>query len=315
MVGQYRVVIHNKRMYYDFTIKRNITIIRGDSATGKTTLINMVREHYQNGVESGIEINCDIRCVVLEGNDWETDLQKFEKCLVFIDEGNKFITSPEFAKRIQETNNYYVIVTRDPLPALPYSVDEVYGIRNSGKYGTIKKVYNELYGIYSSNKIVNEQIDLVVVEDSNSGFQFFQHIYNQKGFQCISAQGKSNIYSVIRQEKTKKVLVVADGAAFGAEMEKVLSLGKNKYQIQLFLPESFEWMILKSGVLADKKLVEILESPEKYIDSQIYFSWERFFTQLLVDMTKNTYLQYNKRHLNEVYLHEKNIEKILCHFL
>ena len=315
MVGQYRVVIQNKRMHYDFTIKRNITIIRGDSATGKTTLINMVREFYQNGIDSGIDVKCDIRCVVLEGNDWEIDLQKFDKCLVFIDEGNKFITSLEFAKKIQETNNYYVIVTRESLPALPYSVEEVYGIRDSGKYGTIKKIYNELYGIYSSRKIMDGPIDLVVVEDSNAGFQFFEHVYHEKRIPCITAQGKSNVYSVIRQKQIKKVLVIADGAAFGAEMEKVLGLEKNKYQIQLFLPESFEWMILKSGLLADKNIIEVLECPEKYIESQLYFSWERFFTQFLVDMTQNTFWQYNKRKLNEVYLHEKNVEKILHSFL
>lgn len=32
---------------------------------------------------------------------------------------------------------------------LPYSVTEIYGIRNSGKYGMLKQVYNEMYQIYS----------------------------------------------------------------------------------------------------------------------------------------------------------------------
>lgn len=29
------------------------------------------------------------------------------------------------------------------LPALPYSVDEIYGIKSSGKYGTLQKTYQE----------------------------------------------------------------------------------------------------------------------------------------------------------------------------
>lgn len=42
MRGQYHVIVQNKRLRYEFDIKRNITIIRGDSATGKTTLYSMI---------------------------------------------------------------------------------------------------------------------------------------------------------------------------------------------------------------------------------------------------------------------------------
>lgn len=43
MKGRHRIVVKNNRIHYEFEIKRNITIIQGDSATGKTTLINMLR--------------------------------------------------------------------------------------------------------------------------------------------------------------------------------------------------------------------------------------------------------------------------------
>ena len=36
MKGAYELTVQNKRIHYQFTIKRNITVIRGDSATGKT---------------------------------------------------------------------------------------------------------------------------------------------------------------------------------------------------------------------------------------------------------------------------------------
>ncbi len=42
MRGQYHVMVQNKRLRYEFDIKRNITIIRGDSATGKTTLYDYI---------------------------------------------------------------------------------------------------------------------------------------------------------------------------------------------------------------------------------------------------------------------------------
>ena len=43
MKGKHKIVVKNNRLHYEFEIKRNITIIKGDSATGKTTLINMIR--------------------------------------------------------------------------------------------------------------------------------------------------------------------------------------------------------------------------------------------------------------------------------
>lgn len=43
MKGKHRVIVQNNRLHYEFEIGRNITVILGDSATGKTTLINMLR--------------------------------------------------------------------------------------------------------------------------------------------------------------------------------------------------------------------------------------------------------------------------------
>ena len=44
MKGKYRIIVENKKIRYDFEVKRNITIIKGDSATGKTTLADMISE-------------------------------------------------------------------------------------------------------------------------------------------------------------------------------------------------------------------------------------------------------------------------------
>lgn len=83
------------------------------------------------------------------------------------------------------------------------------------------------------------------------------------------------------------------------------------FLIKLYLPESFEWIILSSGLVEDKEVKGILEAPENYIESQTYFSWERFFTKMLVDKTEGTYLKYQKSKLNLAYLHEKNKRIIL----
>ncbi len=40
MRGAHRIIVQNKRIRYDFEIKRNITIIRGDSANKATAQVH-----------------------------------------------------------------------------------------------------------------------------------------------------------------------------------------------------------------------------------------------------------------------------------
>ena len=74
MVGAHKIIVSNKYLKYEFVIKRNITIIKGNSATGKTTLIEMLRE-YTEEEDSGISVQCDKNCVVLYGKEWNKKLE------------------------------------------------------------------------------------------------------------------------------------------------------------------------------------------------------------------------------------------------
>ena len=65
MKGRHRVIVSTKRLRYDFEIRRNITIIRGDSASGKTTLVDMIREYVNNPSGRPEELFCDKKCQVL----------------------------------------------------------------------------------------------------------------------------------------------------------------------------------------------------------------------------------------------------------
>lgn len=311
MKGKYSVFVQNNRLRYEFTISRNITIIRGDSATGKTTLLDLLNAYDRDGDSSGVLLKCDVPCVVVGGQRWEENLQFIHNSIVFIDECNRFVKSEDFAICVKESDNYFVIVTRDDLPNLPYSVKEIYGIRESGKYAGLKQVYNEFYCLYGD--VENAELtreDVVIAEDSNAGFDFFSSLCDGI-VNCISANGKSNVFKALQEHRQEKVLVIADGAAFGCEMEKVMQLIKIGRGIALYLPESFEWLILNAGIFYDSELKDILNAPCEYVDSKEFFSWERFFTDLLIKKSHGTYLQYNKRSLNKAYLQDKIKNKII----
>ena len=293
-----------KRIKYDFELRRNLTIIKGDSATGKTTLVEMIRDYVNDPAGSPVELSCDKRCFVVEGALWKEQLSGLADSIVFIDEGNSFIRTTEFADVISKTDNYYVIITRESLPALPYSVEEIYGIRTSGKYGSLKQSYHEMFRLYGRDTYGGKlSPDVVVTEDSNAGYSFFSAICSERALKCESTNGKSNIFHYLNQhDKDGRILVIADGAAFGPEIDRVLQLIKGRKNIALYLPESFEWLVLSAGLINDKYIDRILENTSDYVECRDYFSWERFFTAVLIDSTKDTYLAYSKKRLNPSYL-------------
>lgn len=312
MRGKHSITVKNNVLQYKFEIRRNITIIKGDSATGKTTLVDMIREYYENGEQSGITLQCDKTCVVLEGRQWKLLLDHTRDSIVFIDEGNAFVSSREFADAVKHSDNYFVIVTRESLPTLPYSVDEIYGIKSSGKYGTLHQTYQEFYHIYGKTEYNKKfEPEVIIVEDSNSGYEFFEHVTKGNEIKILSAGGKSNIFKELGLSGENKVLVIADGAAFGPEMDRVMKRISSKNNRLLYLPESFEWLILKSGVVKDSDIHRIMEDPGEYVESEKYMSWEKYFTALLMDKTKDSYLKYEKAKLNEAYKSEKIANKIV----
>ena len=220
MKGKHKVVVKNNKLHYEFEIKRNITIIKGDSATGKTTLINMIRQYANLGVSSGVDVVCDAPCRILEGADWQLILQNISGYILFTDEENAFIRTEQFASAVKNSDNYFVIITRESLYNLPYSVEEIYGIYSSGKYQNTKQVYQQLYKIYSEVEHFPIEPKHIVVEDSNSGYEFFKDVTQESDIECESAGGKTKLYSLLCGMK-EETCAIADGAAIGAEMEKL----------------------------------------------------------------------------------------------
>ena len=184
---------------------------------------------------------------------------------------------------------------------LPYSVEEVYELRNTtSRYPGVRKFYTHARRMYSRIPGIDRP-QTVIVEDSNAGYEFFRALCEREGIECVSAHGKGNVLAKLRECTSERILVVADGAAFGPQMEAVLELARRK-GAGLFLPESFEWLILKSGLVRDADVPKILADPAAYVKSERYFSWESFFNALLVDRTTDTYLRYSKSQLNPAYL-------------
>ena len=315
MKGSYHFRVKSKKLLFEFSIKRNITIIKGDSATGKTTLLHMMYEYLRVGRESGYSVTTDTDYYVYlrqeVGRTWEEALYPLRGTIIFIEENNPFVFSKEFAEFVKSSGNYFVLVNRSPLKMLPYSIHEIYEIITDGKRTNIKESYHQLKEIYSNYPVIeNNKMDTIVTEDSNSGFQFFSKLFH--GRTVKSADGNSKVLDRIQKLETGDILAIADGAAFGAMVESCLEYSATRIgkRISVWMPESFEYLILKSGLISTKELSNILVSTSDYVESEEYESWERYFTHLLISMTSGQTYSYSKKVLNPFYLQDKSIQKI-----
>ena len=310
MRGNYWFKAKSKKVLFEFSIRRNITVIKGDSATGKTTLLHILYEYLRIGKQSGYSVSTNTAYYVYirdeVGRDWKDALYPLKNTIIFIEENNDFIFTEEFASFVKKSGNYFVLVTRAPLKMLPYSIHEIYEIITDGKRTDIKESYHEFKEIYSNYPILeNNKIQNVV-----TGYQFWTKAL--VGSKVISSNGNANIIKQVKNLEPGDTLVIADGAAFGSLIESCLSSfrAQTNRRISLWMPESFEYLILKSGVLRNEELISILNNVSQYVESEKYESWENFFTELLITLTADGVERYSKNVLNAYYLQEWIIEKI-----
>ncbi|MCD7955149.1 MAG: hypothetical protein LUG93_05200 [Lachnospiraceae bacterium] len=181
MKGEYLFQVRGRRVRFTFRIRRNLTIIKGDSATGKTTLLSMMYEYLRSGRESGYTVSTEADYYVYlrdeVGRDWTDVLFPLRDTIIFIEENNNFVFSKKFADFVKMSGNYFVIVSRAPLRMLPYSIHEVYEIVVDGQHADLKEAWHTFRELYSNFPMPQyNRMKEVLTEDKNSGFEFFNNV-------------------------------------------------------------------------------------------------------------------------------------------
>ena len=85
MKGSHRIIVESRKVKYDFVIHRNITVITGDSGSGKTVLIDLIHDYGRYGADSGVFLSCDCPCKVIDSEDWERQIEETTGSIIFID--------------------------------------------------------------------------------------------------------------------------------------------------------------------------------------------------------------------------------------
>ena len=94
--------------------------------------------------------------------------------------------------------------------------------------------------------------------------KYLNEMFRQKGVNCFSAGGKSNIIRQLEQSQNEEgtILVIVDGAAFGSEMKDISECIKTQGNIVLYAPESFEWLLLSTKEILEVNVETVLQNPE-----------------------------------------------------
>lgn len=76
-------------------------------------------------------------------------------------------------------------------------------------------------------------------------------------------------------------MLIGDGCAIGAYIQDLVLTGAS-----LYLPESFEWMLLQNNMFQHvKEVLDFTENQEKKVDTS-YVSAERYCTELLSNIIR-----------------------------
>ena len=309
MIGKYNIKIYNKYITYNFEIKRKYTIIRGNSASGKSYADYLVGENLRIS-----SVKCDVPVISLSVNIevWKDLLQRRNNSIIFIDEDFPYINSNDFINELLKSDNYFVIISRKNFDSIPYSYKEIYTLQSNKNFSNIETV---LFPLYNDDfKVIKP--DIIITEDSNSGFNFFKRLSEKYDFMCESAKGKNNIKKFLLDLdylKNKTVLFIVDGSAFGSNIIDILNIINDFDNIYIYAPESFEFLILKAG--AFKVSNNILEETYNYHDiniinklcntdkKKIIQSWEQTYTEILngLSLSYTNNIAYTKSKLKEYY--------------
>ena len=171
MKGRYVINITSRKAGYTLELERKISVIKGNSGTGKSSMIRLISQYLEYGRQSGIKLSTDPYVsmeVLTNASDWEKILSSAHSTILFIDEDVKYLYSESFQRELWTADCYAVIVSRSgSFTALPYSVFGIYELITEKKGQSTSTAMYRLYG----EKHGSGDFELVLTEDSNSGFE------------------------------------------------------------------------------------------------------------------------------------------------
>lgn len=212
-------LVYHGRHKFHLTLQSKTTILCGYSASGKTTITDLATNvrlaDYADYVHELVyNRNGNVDSAISEFADGDVIFVGEETLTTLILESKlSYLWSKPY---------WFVFVTRVPITDIQYSYRDVYTLETKGNTTKAVHLYKEFNTLPKCNSYA--------VEDELSGFEYFSSFLNVKTF-----GGNLNWKEGLCAE-----CLIMDGACVGQLMHSLV-----KRSVDLYLPESFEFLLLQ----------------------------------------------------------------------
>lgn len=296
--------VHADEFHFSLELTRRLTVVKGNSASGKTTLTEFVSAEDRIAV-----IESDYPVLVATNSTWQSTVAGSTDSIIIFDD-LRLVGSPEFAKAYKDycvlNNLWFLVMGREDNEEqlqnfyhLSYCMNNIFEMVHEGTTYTLKKYYKF--------PALEREPDIILTEDSKAGFVFFKKLFRET--EVISAEsGKGALIpqvDVLIRKGYDNILAVVDSASFGCHAEELYSRFCRREPSKVMLMsdyECFEEMLLQTNLLNCIDLVrEEMSDLVKYANQ--YYSWETYFEKMIDEVTKGKpYHHAHQMRLKNCYL-------------
>lgn len=272
-------------LHFNIDLQRRVSFIKGDSATGKTSMYNLLdRKLRHKDDEVLLKSNIDI--VLL---DFSNLSEKHSHVLYIVDDLD-ILPNHDFEALMDnmiEDDLWFLIMSREEVDyKLKASI--IFSSNCEYSLGVVNGVYTLIPLYIYDNKTI-DKYDCVLVEDAKGGFEFFSKLYSN--CEVRSACGKNNVITCMNtaiEDGFENILVIFDTANFGSCFSEFYNTAtKSEANIEFISAyECFEELLLQTNLLRHLEEVDFafqnLES-----EANKFKSWEKYFEYLISVATSN----------------------------
>jgi hypothetical protein len=182
--------ISTRKCEYNIDLTQRITIVFGESSTGKSALFRLVQTFF----DVPNVLKCSYNCFPLVYNPHSLDILRdtlaIKEQVVFIDEDDSALRDCKILELLANSQSYLVIITRC-VKGL------VFGWNNIFKMSSIKG-YHYLEPYFNFNVSSYRIPSVVIVEGPNIAYEFFKALFSLKGINVIRSNGKADLPHLIK---------------------------------------------------------------------------------------------------------------------
>ena len=277
--------------HYKFELLRKITLISDLSATNKTRLLTSYAA-ARNEPTGTTLISCGAETVILLNDTEDVPL---EVAINGASDGSLIIVDEYPQKEINRLSSiinkkpcWFLFITRELPFSVHVSVSSVCTMVDVDGIFTLKPAFSE----------ITETVTPICVrcEGIGSEEKFYKFFANDS-MHIQGIGGNGGINGIVRNNTIPGMLLIADGSSLGFLIVELLKW-QRIFHYHMYLPESFEWVLMLSDYFDKDELICKLRLGVENVLDHRHESSERYLYSLMCDRD----VFYNKKNLPD-FLH------------